>query len=161
MKGQWESNINVWFHLCIPRNKTARPCYFQNRIIMVCLPISTFMSLWAIYILPQSVCRGPIVKIYKLLTSPLVRLCTFFPRQVTVLSLLSGRLVIINSNSCLQNHSPCWHRPFGGWFYITAGLQPYTQMVYNDTWFYAHDLYFSKKAFSLNKKYSVGLYSSI
>jgi hypothetical protein len=29
--------------LCIPRNETVRPHYFQNRIIMFCLPISTFM----------------------------------------------------------------------------------------------------------------------
>ncbi len=43
---------------CIPRNETVRPHYFQNRIIMVCLPISTFMYLWAIYIFPQSVCLG-------------------------------------------------------------------------------------------------------
>ncbi len=26
-------------HLCIPRNETARPHYFQNRIIMSCLPV--------------------------------------------------------------------------------------------------------------------------
>ncbi len=36
--------------LCIPRNETALPRYFQNIIIMFCLPISTFMYLWAIYI---------------------------------------------------------------------------------------------------------------
>ncbi len=30
---------------------------------MFCLPISTFMYLWAIYIFPRSVCRGPIVGI--------------------------------------------------------------------------------------------------
>ncbi len=42
--------------LCIPRNETALPRYFQNRIIMFCLPISTFMHLWAIYMFPGSVC---------------------------------------------------------------------------------------------------------
>ena len=26
-------------HLCIPRNETVQPRYFQNRIIMLCLPI--------------------------------------------------------------------------------------------------------------------------
>jgi hypothetical protein len=31
--------------LCIPRNETARPCYFQNRIIMFSHPVSTFMHL--------------------------------------------------------------------------------------------------------------------
>ncbi len=117
----------------------------------------TYVSVSDLYI-PQSVCRGKYIN------------CSLVPWLDTVLSfrvkflvflLLSGRLVIINSNSCLQNHSPCWHRPFGGWFYITAGLQPYTQMVYNDTWLYTHDLYFSKKAFSLNKKYSVRLCNSI
>ncbi len=35
---------------CIPRNETVRPCYFQNRMIVFCLPISTFMYLWAINI---------------------------------------------------------------------------------------------------------------
>jgi hypothetical protein len=29
--------------LCIPRNETVRARYFQNRIIMFCLPISTFI----------------------------------------------------------------------------------------------------------------------
>ncbi len=42
--------------VCIPRNETAWPCYFQNIIIMFCLPISTCVYLWAIYILPGSVC---------------------------------------------------------------------------------------------------------
>ncbi len=37
-------------YLCIPRNDTAWPSCFQNRIIMFCLPISTFMYLRAIYI---------------------------------------------------------------------------------------------------------------
>ncbi len=49
--------------LCILRTETVRPhaqflnsCYFQNRIIMVCLPNSTFMYLWAIYVFLGSVC---------------------------------------------------------------------------------------------------------
>ncbi len=33
-------------HLCIPRNETVQPRYFQNRILMFCLPIPT---LWEIY----------------------------------------------------------------------------------------------------------------
>ncbi len=53
MKGRWESSIKMSdSDLCIPRNKTERPHYFQSRIIMFCLPISTFMYLWAIYIFP-------------------------------------------------------------------------------------------------------------
>jgi hypothetical protein len=43
-------------NLCIPRSETARPRSFQNRIIMFCLPISTFMYLCAIYIFPGLVC---------------------------------------------------------------------------------------------------------
>jgi hypothetical protein len=43
-------------HLCIPRNETVQPCYFQNRIIMFCLPIPTLINLWEIYIFPGSVC---------------------------------------------------------------------------------------------------------
>jgi hypothetical protein len=53
MKGRWESNINVWSDLCIPRNETARLHFFQNRIIRFCLPISAFMYLWVIYIFPD------------------------------------------------------------------------------------------------------------
>ncbi len=57
MKGRWESNITVWFRfMYIPRNETARPHYFQNIIIMFCLPMFTFMYLWAIYIFPGPVC---------------------------------------------------------------------------------------------------------
>jgi hypothetical protein len=41
------------FDLCIPRNETAWPCYFQNRFIMFCLPIFTFMYLCAIYVYSQ------------------------------------------------------------------------------------------------------------
>jgi hypothetical protein len=69
----WESNINVWIpHLCIPRNETVQPCDFQNRIRMFCLPISTLIYLWEIYIFPGSVCLfccnqlcGPILGTYK------------------------------------------------------------------------------------------------
>jgi hypothetical protein len=32
--------------LCLPRNETARPHYFQNRLTMFCLPISTFMFIY-------------------------------------------------------------------------------------------------------------------
>ncbi len=40
----------------------------RDLIIMFCLPISTFMYLWAIYIFPLSVSQGLIVGIYKALT---------------------------------------------------------------------------------------------
>ena len=30
-------------HLCIPRNETVQPPYFQNRIIMFCVPIPTLI----------------------------------------------------------------------------------------------------------------------
>ncbi len=36
MKGRWESNISVWFP-CMRSHKWI--CYFQNRIIMFCLPV--------------------------------------------------------------------------------------------------------------------------
>ncbi len=61
------------FHLCIPRNETVQPPYFQNRIIMFCLPISTLIYLWEIYTFPGSVylfyCSkicGPILRIYSI-----------------------------------------------------------------------------------------------
>jgi hypothetical protein len=60
------------FHLYIPRNETVQPPYFQNRIIMFCLPIPTLIYLWEIYIFPGSVsllgCSqicGSILGIYK------------------------------------------------------------------------------------------------
>ncbi len=46
----------VPIYMFIPRNETAGPCYFQNRNIIFCLPISTFMYLYAIYIFPGLVC---------------------------------------------------------------------------------------------------------
>jgi hypothetical protein len=39
-------------HLCIPRTETVQPHYFQNRIIMFCLPIPTLIYQWEIYIFP-------------------------------------------------------------------------------------------------------------
>jgi hypothetical protein len=32
-------------HLCVPRNEIAQPRFFQNRIIMFCLPIPTLIYL--------------------------------------------------------------------------------------------------------------------
>ncbi len=62
-------------HLCIPRNETVQPRYFQNRIIMFCLPIPTLIYPWEIYAFPGSICLfgcsqicGPILGIYKSLT---------------------------------------------------------------------------------------------
>ncbi len=71
-KGQWESNISVWFRFMFPRNEAELHCHFQNRIIMLCLPISTFMYLCEIYLFAGSVClfccsqiNRPILGIYK------------------------------------------------------------------------------------------------
>ncbi len=70
MKGRWESKINVWF-LVIYSQKWK--CYFQNRIIMFCLPVPTLIYLWEIYIFTGSVCLfccreicGPILRIWKI-----------------------------------------------------------------------------------------------
>ncbi len=41
---QYKCLVPLYVH-CIPRNETVRPRHFQNRIIMFCLPISTFMYL--------------------------------------------------------------------------------------------------------------------
>ncbi len=72
MKGQWESNINVWFPFMYSQKWI---CYFQNRIIMFCLLILTLIYLWEIYIFPGSVCLfccreicGTILGIYNSLT---------------------------------------------------------------------------------------------
>jgi hypothetical protein len=47
MKGPWESNKNV----CFPFMSSQKwNCYFQNRIIMFCLPVPTLIYLWEIYI---------------------------------------------------------------------------------------------------------------
>jgi hypothetical protein len=56
MKARWESNTNVPFWFIYFHKWNCRPRYFQNRFIMFCLPISTFMYLSAIYIFPGSVC---------------------------------------------------------------------------------------------------------
>ncbi len=53
MKGRWESNINVWF---LFMNSHKWNCYFQNRILMFCLPVPTLICLWEIYIFPGLVC---------------------------------------------------------------------------------------------------------
>ncbi len=52
-KGRWESNIDVWFPF---KGSQKWICYFQNRIIMFCLPVPTLIYLWEIYIFPGSVC---------------------------------------------------------------------------------------------------------
>ncbi len=84
-----ESNINVWFRFMCSRNETARPCYFQVIIIMFCLQISTFMYLWAIYILPGAVCifccsqiGRPILGIYKSLTNTWIEELGTRPRSL-------------------------------------------------------------------------------
>ncbi len=66
------ANINVWFPFMYSQKWNS---YFQNRIIMFCLPVPTLVYLWAIYIFPGSVCLfccreicGPILGIYKMLT---------------------------------------------------------------------------------------------
>ncbi len=72
MKGRWKSNINVWFPFM---DSQKWNCYFQNRIIMFCLPVPTLIFLWEIHIFPGSVCLfccreicGPILGIFKSLT---------------------------------------------------------------------------------------------
>jgi hypothetical protein len=40
-----EGPVRIQSHLCIPRNETVEPPYFQNRIIMFCLPIPTLIYL--------------------------------------------------------------------------------------------------------------------
>ncbi len=37
-------------NLCIPRNGTVLPRYFQTRVMMFCLPISTHVSVSDLYI---------------------------------------------------------------------------------------------------------------
>jgi len=54
MKGRRESNINVQSSFMYSQKWN---CYFQNRIIMFCLPVPTLIyDLWEIYIFPGSVC---------------------------------------------------------------------------------------------------------
>ncbi len=49
MKGWRKSNINVWFPFMYYQKWN---CCCQNRIIMFCLPVSTLLYLWEIYIFP-------------------------------------------------------------------------------------------------------------
>ncbi len=53
MKGLWEPNISVWFPFMFSQKWN---CYFQNRIIMFCLPVPTLIYLWKIYKFSGSVC---------------------------------------------------------------------------------------------------------
>ncbi len=46
MKGRWESNKNVWFPFMYSQKWN---CYFQNRIVMFCLPVPTLINLWESY----------------------------------------------------------------------------------------------------------------
>ncbi len=69
MKGRWESNIYVWFPFMYSQKWN---CYFQNRIIMFCLPVPTLIYLWELHIFPRSTCLfccreicRPILGIYK------------------------------------------------------------------------------------------------
>jgi hypothetical protein len=55
MKGRWESKMSG-SHLCIHKNVTLQPPYFQNRIIMFCLPIPTLIYTCEISIFTGSVC---------------------------------------------------------------------------------------------------------
>jgi hypothetical protein len=45
-KGGWESNINVWFPFMYSQKWN---CYFQNRIIIICLSVPLLVYLWEIY----------------------------------------------------------------------------------------------------------------
>ncbi len=72
IKGRWGSNIIVWFPFVESQKWN---CYFQNRVIMFCLPVPTLIYPWEIYIFPGSVCLfccreicGLILEIYKSLT---------------------------------------------------------------------------------------------
>jgi hypothetical protein len=47
MKGQRESNINVWFPFLYSQKGN---CYFQNRTIRFCLPVSALEYLKYLYI---------------------------------------------------------------------------------------------------------------
>ncbi len=64
--------VNVWFPFMYYQKCN---CYFQNRIIMFCLPVPTLIYLWEICIFPGSVCLsccreicGSFLGIYKSLT---------------------------------------------------------------------------------------------
>ncbi len=53
MKGRWKFYIHVWFPFMYFRKWNW---YFQNRIIMFCLPVPTFIYRWKIYIFTGLVC---------------------------------------------------------------------------------------------------------
>ncbi len=87
----WESNINVWFQFMYsqkPRNEIAQPHYFQNRIIMFCLPISSERF---IYSYDQSY----IVGIYKSLTDTWMQKLGTRPR------------IVISGNICFEFSVQC------------------------------------------------------
>jgi hypothetical protein len=94
------------FDFCITRNETARPRYFQYRIRMFCLPISTFIYTVLVsfsdFCIPGWVCLffgsqigRPILGIYKLLTDTELRT----GRTVSFLGIYKSDF----RNSVLQN----------------------------------------------------------
>ncbi len=84
--------------LCILINETAWPQSFKNRIIMFCLPISTFIYLWAIFLFPRSVCQVPMVGIYKSLIDPWMKKLGTRQR-----SFISGNICFEFSVQCEQS----------------------------------------------------------
>ncbi len=89
-------------HLCIPINETVQPLYFQNSIIMFCLPIPTLIYLWEIYIFPGSVCLfccrqkcGLILGIYKSLTDTWMRKLGLRPRNSQKKEYINGIFIAV------------------------------------------------------------------
>jgi hypothetical protein len=110
MNGQWKSNINVWFPFTYSQKWN---CYFQNRIMMFCLPVPTLIYLWEIYIFPGSVCRfccreicEPILGIHKWLTDTWLWKLGLRPRNFQKRNTYMGLSLqcIQNTDICMNSH---------------------------------------------------------
>ncbi len=125
--------------LCIPRNETAPPCYFQNRNIIFFLTIPSFMYFWAINIFLGSVCLffffcshigKPILGIYKLLTDTWMK--ELRKRAHTVSFLGIHKSVFRYSVLCWSHLADC------GWDLAGVSQMPHATVSADFTAFVAH-----------------------
>jgi hypothetical protein len=102
MKGQWESNINVWFPFMYSQKWK---CYFQNRINMFCIPVPTLIYLWGSVCLfcCREIC-GPILGIYKSFTDTWMWKLGLRPRNSQKRNTPMGFSLQCRTRSILLNH---------------------------------------------------------
>ncbi len=100
--------------LCIPKNETARPHYFQNIIIMFCRPISTFIRQLTEYRKPDTYLRLIFFYLFAVGVSKLVSLSTF---------VLLACVICLSLYKSVFLNSPCEQKGCAGFFKQSVGEQ--------------------------------------